>query len=54
MQTSVVLNLEILFNKCTGNSVEFKYLDPGVTILSGQGPLWPGNLVDKAQGGLEC
>ena len=35
-------DLQRLFNKSTGNSVEFKYLDPGVTILIGLSLISPG------------
>ena len=61
------LDLQRLFNKSTGNSLEFKYLDAGVPILSGpslispgailscsEGVIWPrqfSNLVIKAQSG---
>ena len=42
------LDLQILFNKCTGNSVEFKYLDPGVTIYLGLSLISPGGNLSRS------
>ena len=42
--------LEVLFNKCTGNSDEFKYLDPGVTILYGLSLISPGGNLSRSSG----
>ena len=42
------LDLNRLFNKSTGNSLEFKYLDAGVTIYLGLSLISPGGNLSRS------